>query len=62
MSFWKAHKNLFTVIDQLDLTCVQMHISFHKIKNRDAKWNKPVRERQIPYALTYMWNLTNKID
>ena len=27
-----------------------------------AKWNKPVRERQIPYDLTYMWNLMNKIN
>ena len=27
-----------------------------------AKWNKPVRERQIPYDFTYMWNLMNKIN
>ena len=27
-----------------------------------AKLNKPVRERQIPYELTYMWNLMNKIN
>ena len=26
-----------------------------------AKWNKPVRERQIPYDFTYMWNLMNKL-
>ena len=25
-----------------------------------AKWNKPVRERQIPYDFPYMWNLMNK--
>ena len=25
-----------------------------------AKWNKPGGERQIPYDLTYMWNLINK--
>ena len=25
-----------------------------------AKWNKQVRERQIPYDLTYMWNLMSK--
>ena len=25
------------------------------------KWNKPVRERQVPYDFTYMWNLVNKI-
>ena len=22
-----------------------------------AEWNKSVRERQIPYHFTYMWNL-----
>ena len=27
-----------------------------------AKWNKPVRERQLPYDLTHMWNLTNKLN
>ena len=24
-----------------------------------AKWNKPVRKRQIPYDFTDMWDLTN---
>ena len=32
----------------------------------NAKWNKSVRERQILYDLTHMWNLmsklTNKIE
>ena len=27
-----------------------------------AKCNKPVRERQIPYDFTYMWNVMNKIS
>ena len=27
-----------------------------------AKWNKPVRESQIPYDFTHMWNLENKWD
>ena len=27
-----------------------------------AKWNKSVRERQIPYDFTHMWNLRNKAD
>ena len=26
-----------------------------------VKWNKPGSERQIPYDLTYKWNLINKI-
>ena len=28
----------------------------------NAKWNKPVSERQIPYNLTYKGNLMNKIN
>ena len=27
-----------------------------------AKWNKPIRERQIPYDFTHVWNLMNKIE
>ena len=27
-----------------------------------AKWNKPDSERQIPYDLTYKWNLINKTN
>ena len=27
-----------------------------------ATWNKPVRERQVPYDVTYRWNLMNKIN
>ena len=27
-----------------------------------AKWNKPVSETQIPYDLTYKWNLMTKIN
>ena len=27
-----------------------------------AKWNKPVRERKIPYDFTHMWNLMNKLN
>ena len=27
-----------------------------------AKQNKSVRERQIQYDFTYIWNLRNKID
>ena len=26
-----------------------------------AKWNKPVREIQIPYDFIHMWNLMNKL-
>ena len=26
-----------------------------------AKWNKPVRERQTPYDLTYLWNIMHKV-
>ena len=27
-----------------------------------AKWNKPVRERQVPYDFTHMWNLMHKTE
>ena len=27
-----------------------------------AKWNKPVRERQMPYDFTHMWNLMEKTE
>ena len=27
-----------------------------------ANWKKAVRERQVPYDFTYMWNLMNKIN
>ena len=27
-----------------------------------AKQNKPVRERQIPYYLTHIWNLMNELN
>ena len=27
-----------------------------------AEWNKPVRERQMPYDFTHMWNLMNKLN
>ena len=27
-----------------------------------AKWNKPVRERQIPCDFTHMWNLMNILN
>ena len=27
-----------------------------------AKWNKPASERQIPYDLTFKWNLINKTN
>ena len=28
----------------------------------DAKWSKPVRERQIPYDFAHMWNLMNIVN
>ena len=27
-----------------------------------AQWNKPVRERQIPYDFNFMWNLMNTLN
>ena len=27
-----------------------------------AKWNKAIRERQLSYGITHIWNLRNKTD
>ena len=27
-----------------------------------AKWNKPIRERQMPLDFTHMWNQMNKLN
>ena len=34
--------------------------SIHGPWEHYAKWNKPVRERRIPFDFTHMWNLMNK--
>ena len=34
----------------------------HEPRGYDAKWNKWGRERQIPYDLTFIWNLKNKTN
>ena len=38
------------------------HLQKHGSREYNAKQNKPVRERQIPYDFTYMWNLRNKTN
>ena len=38
------------------------HNSVDGSREHCAKLNKPVRKRQMPYDLTYMWNLVNKIN
>ena len=50
----------FTLCDSMDGPREMnewMTLAFHY-----AKWNKPGRERQIPYDFTNMWNLTNKLN
>ena len=34
----------------------------HGTEDYYAKWNKPGGERQIPYDVTYKWNLMNEIN
>ena len=48
-----SHKNEenFTLCDSMDGPGGQY-----------AKWNKSIRERQISYDFTYMWNLMNKVS
>ena len=37
-----------------------IHNSMDGTGEHYAKWNKPRSEGQIPYGLTYKWNLINK--
>ena len=39
-----------------------LRVSMDGTGERYAKWNKPGDERQIPYDLTYKWNLNNKTN
>ena len=42
------HKN-----EQNNVICITMDVT----KDYYTKWSKSERERQIPYDITYMWNL-----
>ena len=39
-----------------------LHWKFLHIRKHSTKWIKPDGERQIPYDLTYKWNLINKTN
>ena len=39
-----------------------LHGSMDGTGEHCAKWNKPGIERQIPYDLSYKWNLINKTN
>ena len=39
-----------------------LHKSMNGSGEHYAKWNKPGDKRQIPYELTYKWNLINKTN
>ena len=39
-----------------------LHDSMEGTGEHYAKWNKPDAERQIPYDVTYKWNLINKTN
>ena len=39
-----------------------IHDSMDGTGEHYAKWNKPGSERQIPYELTYLWDLINKAN
>ena len=42
--------------------CFTLYNSMEEPREHYAKWNKPVRERQIPYDFTHMWNLMDKLN
>ena len=37
------------------------HYAMDETGEHDAKWNKPGGEGQIPYDLTFNWNIINRI-
>ena len=39
-----------------------LHDSINGTGEYYAKWNEPGGEKQIPYDLTYMWNLIDKTN
>ena len=39
---------------------IKQNVVMYRSRWYNAKWNKSVRERQIPYDFTHMWNLRNK--
>ena len=39
-----------------------LHNSMDGSREHYAQWNKPGSEKQIPYDLTYKWNLINKTN
>ena len=39
-----------------------LHNSVDETEEHYTKWNKPGSKRQIPYDLTYKWNLINKTN
>ena len=47
---WKKEEN-FTLCDSID-----------RPGEHYTKWNKPVREREIPYDFTHKWNLMNELN
>ena len=58
-TMWHLHNGIllgykkeecFTLWDSMDET------------GKHVKWNKPVRERQIPYDSTHMWNLMSNLN
>ena len=36
--------------------------SMDRLEEHNVKWNKPVRERQVPYNFIHMWNLMSKLN
>ena len=47
-----------TMLQKEGITTI--HNSMARKREHYAEWNKPIGERQIPYDLTYKWNLSNK--
>ena len=58
MNRWGAKTTMGYLHNGLLLAC-KKEVSMDGPGEDYAKWNKPVRERQIPHDFTRMWNLMN---
>ena len=64
---WVDKKAVMHLQNQLLLSCkkegnLTFCTSMDAPEQYYAKWNKLVREREMPYDFTYMWNLMDEIN
>ena len=48
----------YSVIKKNEILPFATHMD--RARKYNARWNKPIRKKQIPYDFTHLWNLRNK--